>query len=182
MESTLYSIGHGNKKIAEFEQELLSFGITYLLDIRTKPYSKWNPDFNQDRLQTLLNQVHIKYVYMGNVLGGMPQDTSCYTDGHIDYAKMSEKDFFTQGLKRLIIAGQKSIKLAVMCSESDPAMCHRSKLIGQELLKNHIVMNHIVGINKKKNQYEVINTLTKGNGILNLFDEETTFISRKSYI
>lgn len=182
MESTLYSIGHGNKTIAEFEQELASFDIAYLVDIRTKPYSKWNPDFNQNSLQTFLTQVNIKYVYMGNELGGMPQDTSCYTDGHIDYAKMSEKDFFIQGLKRLIVANQKSIKLAIMCSESDPTMCHRTKLIGQELLKHNIVINHIVGVHKKKIQYEVINALTKGNGVQNLFGEEITFISRKSYI
>lgn len=69
-----------------------------------------------------------------------------------------------------------------MCSESDPAMCHRTKLIGQELLKNGIVLNHIVGVGKQENQYEVINTLTKGNGTLDLFGEEITFISRKSYL
>lgn len=182
MGTTLYSIGHGNKTIGEFEQELASFGIVYLVDIRTKPYSKWNPDFNQNTLQTLLSKVNITYVYMGDVLGGMPSDTSCYTDGHIDYTKMSEKEFFIHGLERLVIASQKDVKLAIMCSESDPTMCHRSKLIGQELLKKDIVINHIVGINKKKNQYEVINTLTKGNNIKNLFGEETTFISRKSYI
>ena len=46
--STLYSIGHGNKTIEEFEEELRSFGIQYLIDVRTKPYSEWNPSFNQN--------------------------------------------------------------------------------------------------------------------------------------
>ncbi|MBP5423843.1 MAG: DUF488 family protein, partial [Paludibacteraceae bacterium] len=48
--STLYSIGHGNKTIEEFEEELRSFGIQYLIDVRTTPYSKWNPSFNQEGL------------------------------------------------------------------------------------------------------------------------------------
>ena len=41
--TTLYSIGHGNKEIEDFIQELKSFNIQYLVDIRSKPFSKWNP-------------------------------------------------------------------------------------------------------------------------------------------
>jgi uncharacterized protein (DUF488 family) len=50
-DTTIYSIGHGNKKIIDFIAELKSFDIEYLLDIRSKPYSKWNPQFNQAALE-----------------------------------------------------------------------------------------------------------------------------------
>ncbi|MCH3923642.1 MAG: DUF488 domain-containing protein [Bacteroidales bacterium] len=181
MKSTLYSIGHGTKTIDEFCNELNSFNITYLVDVRSKPYSKWNPNFNQDILKYLSSKRKIIYVYMGDVIGGIPNDMSCYTDGHIDYKKMGEKQSFIDGLNRLIIANKKGIKLAVMCSESDPTMCHRSKLIGEELSKKGIQMKHIIAVNKYKTQTDIINAITKGNGLNNLFGEEV-LISRKAYI
>ena len=119
---------------------------------------------------------------MGNVLGGLPNDSSCYTNGRIDYTKMARKETFKLGLERLIVANQKKIRLAVMCSESEPEMCHRSKLIGQELIKRNISLQHIIEINRAVSQIDVINILTKGNGIMNLFGEEETLMSRKIYL
>ncbi len=182
MDSTLFSIGHGNKSIEKFIDELRSFDIAYLVDVRTSPYSKWNPQFNQPVLQNYLTKLGIRYVYMGDVLGGLPSDSSCYTNGRIDYAKMADKETFMSGLERLIVANQKKIKLAVMCSESEPEMCHRSKLIGQELIKRNISLQHIVDTHKVISQIDVINILTKGNGIVNLFGEEETLMSRKMYL
>lgn len=182
MDSTLFSIGHGNKSIEKFIEELKSFDIAYLVDVRTSPYSKWNPQFNQSALQNYLMSLGIRYVYMGNVLGGLPNDSSCYTNGRIDYAKMANKKTFISGLERLIVANQKKIRLAVMCSESEPEMCHRSKLIGQELIKRNISLQHIVEIHRAISQIDVINILTKGNGIVNLFGEEETLMSRKIYL
>lgn len=181
MESTLYSIGHGNKSIEEFKNELKSFDIQYLADIRTKPYSKWNPDFNRERLQMLMRNAGFAYIYMGDAIGGLPSDPSCYTGGHIDYEKLGKKAFFIKGLERLVVANEKSIRLAIMCSESNPSMCHRSKLVGQELLKRGVVLNHIVGIGKAKTQSEVMLEVTKGLGTVDLFGEETNFMSRKAY-
>ena len=182
MESTLFSIGHGNKSIDEFVGELQSFDIAFLVDVRTSPYSKWSPHFNQPALQASMKNAGIAYVYMGDVLGGLPSDSSCYTNGRIDYAKMASKDTFKAGLERLIVANNKGLKLAIMCSESEPDMCHRSKLIGQELRKRDIIMSHIVGTQKSISQIDVINILTKGNGVVNLFGEEESFMSRKTYL
>lgn len=182
MVSTLFSIGHGNKSIDEFIEELKSFDIAYLVDVRTSPYSKWNPHFNQSAIQNSLEGIGIRYVYMGDVLGGLPSDSSCYTNGRIDYTKMAGKETFLSGLERLLVANQKNIRLAIMCSESEPDMCHRSKLIGQELIKRNVVLQHITGPHKSISQIEVINILTKGNGITNLFGEEETLMSRKIYL
>ena len=182
MDSSLFSIGHGNKSIDEFIDELKSFNIAYLVDVRTTPYSKWSPHFNQTPLQNYLNSKGLRYLYMGDVLGGIPSDSTCYTAGRIDYVKMSSKETFITGLNRLIVANQKGVRLAIMCSESEPDMCHRSKLIGQELSKRNITMQHIVGVGKSISQVDVINIITKGNGIVNLFGEEETLMSRKTYL
>ena len=182
MRGTLYSIGHGNKGIEQFIQELQSFDIQYLADVRSKPYSKWNPEYNQAPLKVRMREAGITYMYMGDVLGGIPVDSSCYTDGHIDYSKMAEKETFIKGLQRLITANDKQINLAVMCSESEPSMCHRSKLIGQELMKRGIMMNHIVGIGVVKSQQSIICELNKGYGLEDLFGNQTVLMSRNKYI
>ncbi|MBA7518858.1 hypothetical protein ES705_10932 [subsurface metagenome] len=180
--STIYSIGHGNKAIKDFINELKSFNIQYLLDIRSKPYSKWNPQYNQDQLEIELKEHRITYVFAGDTLGGLPEDRSCYDfNGKVVYNLIKEKDFFKEGLKRLSTANSKRINLAIMCSESKPEECHRSKLIGQELLKYKISINHIVSHNSTKSQETVMNELTKGEGTVDLFGNEKNFTSRKTY-
>lgn len=180
--TTIYSIGHGNKKIEDFIAELQSFDIEYLLDIRSKPFSKWNPQFNQTALQLELKNSGIIYVFVGDTLGGLPEDRSCYDfNGKVVYDLIKEKDFFKKGLKRLTTANDKNIRLAIMCSESKPEDCHRSKLIGQELLKKGISLNHIVSDKKVKSQEAVMNELTNGLGTVDLFGNEMDFTSRKSY-
>lgn len=182
MNSTIFSIGHGNKERDDFIKELKSFNIAYLLDVRSKPYSRWNPDFNKETLESILNEHGITYVFMGDKLGGLPADTSCYdSDGKVAYDMIKEKDFFKEGMERLITANKKRIELAVMCSESKPGECHRSKLIGQELAKKGITMKHIIDHQKIKLQQEVMNELTKGQGTVDLFGNEKEFTSRKNY-
>ena len=181
-EATIFSIGHGNKKIDVFIKELKSFGIEFLLDIRSKPFSKWNPQFNQNELKFKLEEGGIKYVFVGDTLGGLPDDRSCYDfNGKVVYELIKEKDFFKEGLTRLKTANEKQIKIAIMCSEAKPEECHRSKLIGQELLKNEISIKHIVSNKLAKSQEIVMAELTKGKGTVDLFGNETDFTSRKSY-
>lgn len=182
MKSTVYSIGHGNKTIEDFIRELESFDIRYLIDIRSKPFSKWNPQFNQTSLKMAIERNGIKYVFLGDKLGGLPDDRSCYdSNGKVVYDFMKDKDFFKEGLNRLITANKKAIKIAIMCSESKPEECHRSKLIGEELLKLDISINHIIAENKAKSQKAVISELTDGFGLVDLFGDKAEFTSRKSY-
>jgi len=179
---TIYSIGHGNKEIEDFIAELKSFGIEYLLDIRSKPFSKWNPQFNQNELKFKLQENGIKYVFVGDTLGGLPEDRDCYDyNGKVVYDAIKDKDFFKESLTRLTTANEKKIYLVIMCSESKPEECHRSKLIGQELLKKKISLKHIISAERTKSQEKVIIELTKGKGTVDLFGNEIDFTSRKSY-
>ena len=120
---------------------------------------------------------------MGKELGGLPtHDYSCFTsDGKVDYDKLKEKVFFKEGLQRLLNANSQGIRICIMCSESDPKMCHRSKLIGEELKNFGITLQHIIGISKIKTQNQVISELTKGFGLVNLFGEES-LTSKKAYL
>jgi len=179
---TVFSIGHGNKTIDQFVSELHSFGIKYLIDIRSKPYSKFSQYFSQLPLEAILKREHIVYVYMGKELGGLPtHDLTCFTDGKVDYSKLKEKDFFKGGLQRLQKANLQGYKVCIMCSESDPKICHRSKLIGVELQKMEITLQHIIGISNKRTQQQVILEATNGNGLYDLFGE-VNFTSKKAYL
>lgn len=171
-ESGLYSIGHGNKNIKDFIDELLFFDISYLIDVRSRPYSKseFIQQFNQDALSKSLSNINIKYLFMGNELGGLPKDDSCCTNGHVDYSKLKENTLFKGGLKRLINANNKHLKVALMCSESNPVECHRAKLIGEELTKKGIYLKHIVKNKEILSQRKVMEYVFP-NGKNDLFGE-----------
>lgn len=124
---------------------------------------------------------------MGDHIGGRPQNDICYDkEGYFDYHRMAEEPSFKTGLHRLVDANSKNCRVAIMCSESDPSECHRSKLIGRELyFAYQISMHHIIAINKIINQEIIMETLTKGTWERsgNLFGkcEPPYFRSCKSY-
>jgi len=178
--STIYSIGHGNKKFDELVNELKQYQIEFLFDVRTSPMSKFNFHFNRAWLEKDLPDNNITYEFLGEYLGGLPKDKSCYTNGKVDYAKIRSKEFFQAGIRLLIEANEENMRIALMCSETKPEECHRCKLIGQELLNHNISIQHITskGI---KTQEEVIEVLTSGFGTKDLFGE-TDFTSRNTYL
>ncbi|QIH34114.1 DUF488 domain-containing protein [Sphingobacterium sp. DR205] len=179
----LYTIGHGNRKAEDFLRILKLFSIEYLIDVRSQPYSKFNPQFNQNELRFLLENNNIKYVFMGDSIGGRPKDFSCYDEeGKVDYEIVKTKDFFIEGIKRLKTAYNKKIKVVIMCSESKPCECHRSKLIGRVLKEENISLKHIDERGKLKDQSIVISELNKGLGEFDLFGNSINTTSRKAYL
>src|SRR5258708_34444218 len=81
---------------------------------------------------------------MGDTLGGRPSDRSCYKiNGKVDYAIVRQKDFFKKGIERIRMAYEKDLRVVLLCSESRPEQCHRSKLIGSGLHQEKILVQHI---------------------------------------
>lgn len=177
----IYSIGHGNKDIERFIGELKAFDVQFLIDVRTKPYSKFWPHFDRERLKVSLAQDSIKYLFLGDKLGGLPDDPSCYRDGLVDYDRLKSSTTFLEGIDRLVTAHQKELDVAVMCSESKPEECHRTKAIGEVLAEQAIVMTHILSKDSSKDQATVMNELTRGKAGSDLFGDEPSFTSRKKY-
>lgn len=183
MKKPLYTIGHGNRKSEDFLALLKEFGIEYLIDVRSQPYSKFNPQYNQNDLKFFLERNGIKYVFMGDNIGGRPKDTSCYdNEGKVDYEAVKTKDFFINGIERLKTAYNKDINVVIMCSESKPCECHRSKLIGRVLNTDNIILKHIDENGKVKDQATVINELNKGLSAIDLFGNHINVTSRKAYL
>ncbi len=155
----IYTIGYGNRSITDFIGLLQKYKINFLIDVRSRPYSRYNPDFSKEALERKLKQARISYVFMGDTLGGRPNDSTCYVDGKVNYAKVREKAFFQNGIGRIQTAWEKQLYVALMCSESKPHECHRSKLIGVTLFKEGIDVAHIDEDGMIKNQEEVIQIL-----------------------
>ena len=153
----VYSIGHGTRAIEALIAALKAYGVAYLADVRSRPYSRFNPQYNRKALQQSLQEHGITYVFMGDELGGRPTDPGCYdAAGRIDYEKVKQKAFFREGIRRLKTAYEKNIAIAVLCSESKPAECHRSKLIGTVLLDEQVAVLHIDEHYQLKTQQEVM--------------------------
>jgi uncharacterized protein (DUF488 family) len=182
----IYTIGHGNRKPDDFLALLKEHKIEYLIDVRSMPFSKFNPQFNKNELNFFLERNGIKYVFMGDSIGGRPDKSkhiNCYNeDGLVDYEVFKTQDFFLKGIERLKIAFEKQINIVIMCSESKPCECHRSKLIGKVLVKDNISIKHIDENGKLKDQYTVINELNKGLSEYDLFGNPINATSRKSYL
>ncbi|AUW92648.1 hypothetical protein BXT84_00670 [Sulfobacillus thermotolerans] len=174
----IYTIGYGKRTILEFMDALQPYHIDYLVDVRTKPTSRFNPDFTRERLDSFLSRYHIRYLWMGDTLGGLPSDNRCYVNGRVDYAKVEMLDSYQYGIGRLQTAWNKHIPLVVMCAEGKPEACHRSKLIGQTLSRLNIPVAHIDVNGDLVTQQEVIQRLTQGQ--LSWFESSLT--SRKRYV
>lgn len=142
---TIYTIGHSNAPAGKIIELLQKFEIRVLADVRSTPYSRYNPQFNRETFEQTLNQAGIEYRYAGDTLGGRPKDPACYQpDGHVNYPAVMEKDFFQKGIQQLMSISLEH-RTAVMCSEENPANCHRHHLIGFYLARLGVTVLHIRG-------------------------------------
>ena len=177
----IYTIGYGNRSITDFINLLRKYKINFLIDVRSRPYSRYSPDFSKEALERKLQQASIRYVFMGDTLGGRPDDSTCYVDGKVSYAKVREKAFFQNGIGRIRTAWEKQLYVAIMCSESKPHECHRSKLIGEVLIEQNIDVAHIDEGGMIKNQIEVIQKVIGNQPPLFDGQNEVIGFSRKKY-
>lgn len=178
--TSIYTIGYGAREIGAFLAVLQTYQIQYLVDVRSSPYSSYKPEFSKNSFKTILEANGIRYLFMGDSLGGKPGNPDCYTGGKVDYAKLARQPFFRTGIDRLLKASQQEQRVVVMCSEGKPEKCHRSKLIGQTLTQEGVEVLHIDEKDKAITQKQVLLRLTGGQPSL-FGDDFLTFTSRKRY-
>ena len=174
----IYTIGYGNRSIAELIEVLHQHAIAYLIDVRSAPYSRYKPEFSKAPLANELERHSIRYVFMGDAVGGRPDDETCYVNGKVDYEKVKATAFYQRGIERLHTAFTQQQRVVLMCSEGKPEECHRCKLIGTTLTTQNIPVIHIDENNEQMTQEQIVDRLTGGQ--LSMFGEDT-FYSRKKY-
>jgi uncharacterized protein (DUF488 family) len=142
---TIYTIGHSSHTAEHFLGLLRQNHIDVLVDTRSAPYSRYTPQFDRESLHELVVTAGMKYLFLGDVVGGRPKDEAHYDEyGRARYAKMGQDQEFLGGIERLE-RGADEFRVALMCSEEDPAHCHRRLLIGRVLLERGAEVIHIRG-------------------------------------
>jgi uncharacterized protein (DUF488 family) len=174
----VFTIGYGARTVDELIAVLHAQQILFLVDVRSAPYSRFKPEFSKEALERALKQQGIRYVYLGDALGGRPADSDCYVDDKVDYERVQGKAFYQAGIQRVQAAWQRGVRFVLLCSEGKPEQCHRSKLIGETLAGLGIPVAHIDEQDQLRSQEEVIQRLTGGQ--LSLFGDHE-FTSRKRY-
>ncbi|MEI7900100.1 MAG: DUF488 domain-containing protein [bacterium] len=141
--TTIFTIGHSNHTSETFIALLRLHNITAVADVRSSPYSRFAPQFNKAELASLLKKNNMVYVFLGNYLGARPNDPLCYRNSAIDFSRLSQTDYFQEGLER-VIKGTSQFNLALLCTEKDPIQCHRMILVSRHLRANDTVIKHIL--------------------------------------
>ena len=134
----VFTIGHSNHPWDAFVALLRANEIACLVDVRSMPASRRNPQFNRPEMERCLEDAGIRYCYLGDRLGGKPKGMA----GTIDYAKVAAAETFRTGLDTALdLAGK--MRCCLMCAEKDPIDCHRSILVARHLAAKGAAIAHI---------------------------------------
>lgn len=141
---SIWTVGHSNHDFEEFMRLVSGEQIEFLVDVRSYPYSRFAPHFNRDELEPALARHGVRYLFLGEELGGRPSRDEHYdADGHALYGPMAEEEPFEAAIERLV-NGARSHRIGLVCSEGDPQHCHRRLLVGKVLADQGIELRHIL--------------------------------------
>jgi len=139
------TVGHSTGEPEKLASRLRERGIDVLVDVRSHPSSAHAPQFNEGSLGGLLASYGIRYVPMGDELGGRPAGPGMYDkDGRVQYDRLAATPSFQAGIGRLL-KGCREHRIVIMCSEEDPTNCHRRLLIGRVIRDLGVTVRHLRG-------------------------------------
>ena len=143
MTYSILTIGIGNLPIQDFISNLQNNKAQAVIDIRSKPYSRYRPDFNQKRLEQHLLANKIGYKFLGKELGGIPSNPELLTNELPDYNKIRKTILYQQGLDYLEKGIEFNCRMVLLCACSDYTKCHRYNLVGKDLERKGYEVIHI---------------------------------------
>jgi uncharacterized protein (DUF488 family) len=150
----VFTIGHSTHSFETFVALLKSSKVTAIVDVRSSPWSRHNPQFNRSALKESLRLAGVDYRFYGKQLGGRPTDSSLFCGSTADYEAMARTSEFADGL-RMVLAGAAKHRLALMCSEHNPLDCHRCLLVGRALKEHGIAVCHILSDGETVSQQQI---------------------------
>lgn len=141
MSNVIYSIGTGNRELKDFIKIVAEAKLDILVDVRSRPYSKYFPHFNREFMRPIVEENGTKYIYRGKNLGGLDQNV--YRDETLDE------------VAAWVAEGK---KVAVMCSETSFKSCHRFRSgpkevqLEPEFAIRGLTMEHL-GVYRKQSSF-----------------------------
>ena len=137
----IYTIGHGRLSAKELIELLNTQGVRLVVDVRAVPFSRANPEANQQTLARALKEAGIDYLWMGDRLGGKPRGRK----GPLNLAEKLQDPRFWEGIEALLKL-KEEIPFALLCAEENPRRCHRRFLVTRALLEKGVPPEEVLHI------------------------------------
>lgn len=177
MSNSVLTVGHSTHPVAHFVALVQQHGVTTVADVRSAPYSRFNPQFNRDAFSDVLSEHGIRYVFVGRELGARSQDPACYENGRVQYTRLARTALFQRGLDR-VLQEASDHRVALVCAEKDPIDCHRTILVARELLRRGTDVAHSLADGRLEPHEEAMERLLTRLGMA----EPSLFFSRVELI
>lgn len=161
MQNTVFTIGHSTHPQERFIALLRQHGITALCDVRSKPYSRMNPQFNREELKEVLLAQGVEYRFLGKELGARSDDPNCYENGKVQYDRLAQTELFKYGLKRVLRGMRDDFRIALVCAEKEPLECHRTILVARHLVALGVTVEHILADGSLENHDAALSRLAR---------------------
>lgn len=172
--TAVFTVGHSNHPPEVFLELLRRHDVEVAVDVRSSPYSAYATHFNKGPLESLLRTAGIKYLFLGDAVGGRPAGDEFYdAEGRVLYDRLAGSERFQEGIERLV-RGAAGYRVALVCGEEDPTGCHRRLLIGRVLRERGIALYHIRGDGRLESEEELAReeAFQKTKGQMTLFELE----------
>ena len=174
---TVFTIGHSNQPAAEFDALLAKHNIQCVIDVRSKPRSRFG-QFNRNALERRLATSGIDYLYLGDNLGGHPDPDEFYEGGHVVYERVSGLRPFRLGIDRVVKECEQR-RIVLMCAEEDPAECHRHPLLARMLVERGVEVLHVRRDGSVRDATTLIDEADAQLPFFELGGEDLTWVSPK---
>lgn len=172
-EKCFLTIGYGKSNIKDFISFLIKYRVNCLVDVRSSPISNYNHEYDEANLKDTLAKFNISYEWLGNKIGGRPNDPELFINNVISYEKLVKTKTFKEGIEKLEFLIEKK-NVCIMCSEWNPMDCHRFMAISKVMYENGYRIWHIKAngsyIKHEQLEAELINTYFGENYQITIFD------------
>jgi uncharacterized protein (DUF488 family) len=141
----VFTVGHSTRSVKELVEILRAHGVERVVDVRTIPRSRYNPQFNREALSKALHNRHLSYRHMKSLGGLRHADSDSVNAGWRNasfrgFADYMQTPSFEEALERLLKLAQQK-PTAIMCAEAVPWRCHRSLIADALTVRGYVVRN-----------------------------------------
>lgn len=175
--NSILTIGHSTHSPEAFLALLRRHKVEAIADVRSSPFSRFNPQFNREVLERCLKENGIHYVFLGRELGARTDDPACYEHGRVQYTRLAQSPHFRRGLER-VEQGAQRYRIALMCAEKEPLECHRTLLVARALAEHGQSVQHIHGDGRLESHEAAMERLLDVVGV----PKQDLFRSRKDLV
>lgn len=173
----VFTIGHSTHSAEGFLALLRQHRVEAVADVRSSPFSRFNPQFNRKTLEQCLKANGIRYVFLGKELGARSDDRSCYEHGRVQYARLAQRAQFQSGIDR-VLHGAAKYRVALMCAEKEPLECHRTLLVAKALTARGQRVLHIHADGRLETHEAAMERLLNMTGV----PDEDMFLSKEELL